>query len=69
VRNFVNSIQQNINSRNHQQPRRQENRENNNGNTCPICLANVYFEVETNCGHKFCGKKILFFLYFKTHWV
>ena len=24
--------------------------------TCPICLANAQFAVETNCGHIFCGK-------------
>ena len=59
VRNFVNLVQQNINSRNQQQPRRRPDGENpnNSGSTCPICLSNTYFEVETNCGHKFCGKK------------
>lgn len=23
---------------------------------CPICLTNANFPIETNCGHKFCGK-------------
>ena len=24
--------------------------------TCPICLAEATFGIETNCGHLFCGK-------------
>ena len=27
--------------------------------TCPICLSDAEFAVETNCGHKFCGESCL----------
>ena len=29
------------------------------GNTCPVCLNEVQFAVETNCGHVFCGKFVI----------
>ncbi len=33
-----------------------ENRQRQEGEiTCPVCIANAQFAVETNCGHIFCG--------------
>ncbi|XP_025109507.1 E3 ubiquitin-protein ligase RNF170-like [Pomacea canaliculata] len=42
---------------------RRQARQNNNGQlTCPICLGDANFAVETNCGHIFCGLCII------TYW-
>lgn len=38
-----------------EQPRRSHRSEDNR---CPICIDNLSFSVETNCGHVFCCKEI-----------
>ncbi|XP_071117218.1 E3 ubiquitin-protein ligase RNF170-like [Haliotis cracherodii] len=37
-------------------------RDNNGQLTCPICLADAAFAIETNCGHVFCGHCVI------TYW-
>ena len=31
--------------------------------SCPICLADCFLPIETNCGHMFCGKLIVKLVY------
>ena len=44
----------------HDHPQQLPRRNANDGSaTCPICLNNAEYGVETNCGHCFCGKNRL----------
>lgn len=56
VRNFVNLAQETLNLRYQREDRRRPEQQGTSVSTCPICLINTYFTIETNCGHKFCGK-------------
>lgn len=42
------------------QTRNRPIRENNGQLQCPICLGTAEFAVQTNCGHIFCGIKIVY---------
>ena len=33
---------------------------------CPVCIDNVKFGTETNCGHIFCGKFYFFEIYLEA---
>lgn len=37
--------------------------------TCPICLANAEYAVETNCGHTFCGHCIVTYWQHGSRWL
>jgi len=51
-RDNVNSVRESIAGVNGAVPPRRFD----SGNTCPVCLNEVQFAVETNCGHVFCGR-------------
>ena len=44
------------------QPR--SDREHTSDATCPVCLDNVQYGLETNCGHLFCGRSLNSNLYY-----
>ncbi|CAF0823305.1 unnamed protein product, partial [Didymodactylos carnosus] len=37
--------------------------------TCPICLNESTYSVETNCGHLFCGKCLISYWRFQPNWL
>ncbi|KAL5021997.1 hypothetical protein ScPMuIL_001152 [Solemya velum] len=43
-------------------------RENSGDTTCPVCLANAQFAIETNCAHLFCGNCIIAY-WQHGHWL
>lgn len=48
----------------------QQSRTTNDGSvTCPICLTNAEYAIETNCGHTFCGHCIVTYWQHGSRWL
>ena len=62
----VDSVRQEINQQRGESVRQETNQQRGNSRrtmrpredeiNCPICLANVSYALQTNCGHTFCGR-------------